>query len=181
MALSATIHRVELDVADVDRGYYASHALRLARHPSETEERLMLRVLVFALHADPALEFGRGLSTEEDPELWLREADGRIRTWIELGLPDDRRVRRAAGRAAEVVVYAYGGRSGVELWWERSREALARLPSLRVLAIDADAMRALGALCARNLALQCTIQDGQAWLSAAGASLPIEPRVLREH
>jgi uncharacterized protein YaeQ len=181
MALSATIHRVQLDVADVDRGYYASHALRLARHPSETEERLMLRLLAFALHADPALEFGRGLSTDEDPDLWLREADGTIRTWIELGLPDDRRIRRAAGRAAEVVVYAYGGRAGVELWWERSREALARLPSLRVLAIDADVMRALGGLCARTLSLQCTIQDGQAYLSEAGRSLLVEPRVLREH
>ena len=181
MALKATIHRVELEVADIERGYYATHALTLARHPSETAERLMLRVLAFALHADPALEFGRGLSTEEDPDLWLRDATGTVRLWIELGLPEERRLRRAAGRAQELVVIAYGGRSGVELWWERNRAALGRLDRLRVLAIAPDDLRELAGFLDRNMRLQCTVQDGQVCVSGAERALIVEPAVLRAH
>ena len=84
MALGATVHRAELELADIDRGVYGSHTLTLARHPSETEERLMLRLLAWAMFADPDLEFGRGISTEEDPDLWLRRPDGTIaltRSW----------------------------------------------------------------------------------------------------
>jgi uncharacterized protein YaeQ len=178
MALKATVYRLTLDVADIDRGYYASHALTLARHPSETEERLMLRVLAFALHADPALEFGRGISTAEDPDLWLRNDDGTIRLWIDLGLPDERALRRAAGRARQVVVIAHGGRGAIELWLERNRAALARLHALRVLAIDADTARALAELADRAMQLQCTIQDGHALFTAGDRTVLVEPRVL---
>ena len=100
MALGATVHRAELELADIDRGVYGSHTLTLARHPSETEERLMLRLLAWAMFADPDLEFGRGISTEEDPDLWLRRPDGTIALWIEVGLPEEKRLRRAAGRPA---------------------------------------------------------------------------------
>ncbi len=125
MALKSTIFKVELSVADIDRGYYGDHALTIARHPSETDERMMVRLLAFALHADAALAFGRGLSTEDEPDLWQRDLTGTIERWIDVGLPDERDLRRACGRAREVSVLAYGGRA-VELWWEGVRERLAR-------------------------------------------------------
>ena len=127
MALKATIFKAALQIADMDRGYYADHALTIARHPSETDERMMLRVLAFALHAGPGLEFGKGLSTDDEPDLWQRDLTGRIRLWVDVGLPDEKLVRRGCGRADEVVIYAYG--RGAELWWERSRSALERARS----------------------------------------------------
>lgn len=180
MALKSTIHRLELDVADIDHGNYGSFSLTLARHPSETEERLMMRVLAFALHADPALEFGRGISSEDEPDLWLRDATGAIRLWIDVGLPDERRLRRAAGRAERLVVIAYGGR-GVDVWWDKVREALARLPALTVLAIPCEAGRALAALADRAMRLQCTVQEQQVYLGDAAHSVLIEPVTLRAH
>ena len=178
MALKSTIHRLELDVADIDHANYGSFALTLARHPSETEERLMMRVLAFALHADPALEFGRGISSEDEPDLWLKDPTGAISLWIDVGLPEERRLRRAAGRAERIVVIAYGGR-GVDVWWDKIRETLARLPALTVLAIPCEAGRALAALADRAMRLQCTVQEQQVYVNDAARSVLIEPVVLR--
>jgi uncharacterized protein YaeQ len=175
MALKATVHRAELEIADIDRGYYATHALTLARHPSETEERLMLRLLAWALHADPALEFGRGLSTEDEPDLWLRAPDGTIELWIELGLPEERRLRRAAGRARRVEVLAYGGRGAVGPWWERNRAALERIEGLRVRVVAQEQSRALAALCDRGMRLQVTVQEGQACVTDGTRVVTVEP------
>jgi uncharacterized protein YaeQ len=163
MALKATIFKAALQIADMDRGYYADHALTIARHPSETDERMMLRVLAFALHAGPGLEFGRGLSTDDEPDLWQRDLTGRIRLWVDVGLPDEKLVRRGCGRADEVVIYAYG--RGAELWWERSRGALERARNLRVLSVPAAASQELARLAQRAMQLQCTIQEGHIWLS----------------
>ena len=180
MALKSTIHRLELDVADIDHGNYGSFSLTLARHPSETEERLMMRVLAFALHADPALEFGRGISSEDEPDLWLKDATGAIRLWIDVGLPDERRLRRAAGRAERIVVIAYGGR-GVDVWWDKVSEALARLPALTVLAIPYEAGHALAALADKAMRLQCTVQEQQVYVGDGAHSVLVEPVTLREH
>ncbi len=177
MALKSTVFRANLAVADLDRNYYAQHALTLARHPSETDERMMVRLLAFALHADERLEFGRGLSAVDEPALWLKEYSGEIRLWIEVGLPDERLLRRAAGRAAQVVVLAYGGRA-VDIWWGREGPQLARLDNLRVLSLGEEQSSALAALAARNMQLQCTIQDGQVWFTDGTTTLPIEPRRL---
>ena len=122
MALRATVYRADLTVSDLDRGVYAQHALTLARHPSETEERLMVRLLAFALHADESLVFGRGLSTEDEADLWQRDATGAIELWIDVGLPDDKGIRKACGRARAVVVLAYGARR-VDQWWGRPVKA----------------------------------------------------------
>jgi uncharacterized protein YaeQ len=178
MALKSTIHRLELDVADVDRGVYDSFTLTLACHPSETAERLMVRVLAFALHADHALEFGRGISTDDDADLWLKDATGAIRLWIDVGLPEERRLRRAAGRAGRIVAVAYGGRA-VDVWWERNREALGRLPQLEIVTLPVEATRALAGFVGRTMRLQCTIQDRQIFLSDAQRSLAIEPEMLQ--
>jgi uncharacterized protein YaeQ len=180
MALGATIHRAELELADIDRGVYGSHTLTLARHPSETEERLMLRLLAWAMFSDQDLEFGRGISTEEDPDLWLRHPDGTIELWIEMGLPEEKRLRRAAGRARQVIVFASGGRA-VPPWWARQGEGLRRIERLRVLEIPQEQSKALAALCSRNMRLHCTIQEGQVLVGDATQSVLIVPECLHPH
>jgi uncharacterized protein YaeQ len=171
MALKATIFKAALQIADMDRGYYADHALTIARHPSETDERMMLRVLAFALHAGPGLDFGKGLSTDDEPDLWQRDLTGRIRLWIDVGLPDEKLVRRGCGRADEVVIYAYG--RGAELWWERSRAALERARNLHVLRVPAAVSQELAKLAQRSMQLQCTIQEGHVWLSDEDAAVEV--------
>lgn len=159
MALSSTIFKVELSIADVDRGYYGEHALTLARHPSETDERLMVRLVAFAHAAADGLAFGRGLSTEDEPDLVLTDLTGAIRLWIDVGLPDEKSVRRAAGRADAVRIYAYGGRA-VGVWWDRVGERLMRQERLSVIEIPRAATEALAARADRTMRWQCTIQDG---------------------
>ena len=171
MALKATIFKAALQIADMDRGYYAEHPLTIARHPSETDERMMLRVLAFALHAGPGLAFGRGLSTADEPDLWQRDLTGAIGLWIDVGLPDEKLVRRACGRADEVVVYAYG--RGAEPWWARSRNALERVRNLRVMSVSAATGQELGKLAQRTMQLQCTIQDGHAWLGDSDGAVEV--------
>ena len=177
MALNATIYKAELQVSDMDRHYYATHALTLARHPSETEERLMVRLLAFALHADERLEFGKGLGSDDEPDLWRKDFGGDIEQWIELGQPDEARIRRACGCARQVVVVNYGGRSA-DLWWEKNRTALARSKNLCVIDVSA-ATDALAAMAERGMRLQCMIQDGhvQIFGNAGNEALGIEPAV----
>ncbi|MHB1360318.1 MAG: YaeQ family protein [Rhodocyclaceae bacterium] len=179
MALKSTIFKVSVSIADMDRPYYGEHALTLARHPSETDERMMVRLLAFLMFADERLEFGRGLSTDDEPALWLKSYSGEIERWIEVGLPDERLLRKAAGRAAEVIVLVYGGKAA-DIWWGKEGRGLARLANLRVFALDVEQSNALAALAARGMQLQCTIQDGQIWLTAGdGAQTAlIEPRPL---
>lgn len=178
MAPKSTVFKTDLQVSDMDRHHYASHALTLAQHPSETEERLMLRLLAFALFADERLEFGRGLSTDDEPDLWRKDLTGLIEQWIDLGQPDESRVRKACGRAGEVVVITYGGR-GADLWWDKNEAALARCRNLTVLDIAPDTSKALAALAQRNMALQALVQDGVLQLIAGDTALEITPRIRR--
>lgn len=179
MALKATIFRAELQIADTDRGYYRDHALTLARHPSETDERMMLRLLAFALHAGEALAFGRGLSAEDEPDLWEKDLTGMIRLWVEVGLPDARAVRKACGRAAQVRVYSYGGQRA-KLWWEQESAAFERADNLGVIEIPAEASLAMAKLARRNMRLQCTIQDGQVLLTDGENLAQLEPLVRKK-
>lgn len=175
MALGATIHKCELAVSDLDRGYYGTHALTLARHPSETEERLMVRLLGFALFADESLAFGRGLSTEDEADLWRRDATGAIGLWLDVGLPDARDLRKACGRARQVVVLAYGGRRA-EQWWAQNADALGRHANLLVLALPPEATAGLQSLAARTMTLACTIHDGHVWLASDETAVEIVPQ-----
>lgn len=174
MALKATIFKAELQIADLDRNYYATHALTLAQHPSETDARMMLRVLAFARHASDTLTFTKGLSTDDEPDLWQKDLTGAIELWIELGQPDEKRVRKACGRARQVVVYCHSGHSA-ELWWEKSRDKLDRFDNLTVINLPADTAQALAKLAGRSMQLQCTIQESQIWLADANDSVTIEP------
>lgn len=179
MALKSTIFRAELAVADIDRDYYADHALTLARHPSETDERMMVRLLAFALHADASLAFGRGLSTDDEPDLWRRDLTGAIDAWIDVGLPDERDVRKACGRARAVHVLAYGGRA-VALWWQGARERLERQERLSVTEVPPEASRALAALADRSMRLQVTVQEGHVLVTDGKTSVDVELRSLKQ-
>ena len=164
MALKATIFKADLSISDMDRNHYQDHSITLARHPSENDERMMVRLLVFALHAHDALVFGDKIgSTEDEPDLWQRDLTGAIDLWIYVGQPDEKLVRKACGRADAVVVLAYGGRS-VDVWWERNASAFARLDKLTVLRLTAEEGASLAALAARGMKLACTIQEGVVYL-----------------
>jgi uncharacterized protein YaeQ len=176
MSPKATVVKVELQVSDMDRHYYASHALTLAQHPSETDTRLLVRLLAFALHADERLEFGRGLSDEDEPALWRRDYTGDVQQWIELGQPDESRLRKAAGRAGEVVVVGYGG-NAAESWWNRNAAALARLSNLTVVEFDNDELDDAGGLLTRGARLTAMIQDGELQLMDAERSVTLRPRI----
>jgi uncharacterized protein YaeQ len=179
MALKSTICKAELGIADIDRGYYRDHALTIARHPSETDERMMVRVLAFALHADDDLVFGRGLSADDEPDLWRRDLTGAIAQWIDVGLPDERDVRKACGRAREVSVVAYGGRAA-DLWWAGARAKLERQERLTVLEVPLDASRALARLAGRSMRLQVTIQDGHVHVTDGTSTVAVDLGVLKD-
>lgn len=179
MALKSTIFKIELQIADLDRGYYQTHALTLARHPSETDERMMVRAVAFALQADPALEFGRGLSADDEPDLWRKDLTGAIEQWIEVGLPDEKRLRRACGRAGSVIVLAYGGRTA-ELWWEQNQSQLRKLDKLTVLALPQPQTEALAGHVTRTMQISCTVQEGELWLVIDGATLHLTPHTWLE-
>ena len=176
MALNATIYKVELQISDMDRHYYATHALTVARHPSETEERLMVRLLAFALYADDRLEFGKGLSDEDEPALWRKAYTDEIELWIEVGQPDETRIRKACGRARQVVVISYGGHAA-ELWWNKVGASLSRNRNLTVLDIPTATVAELVALLQRGMRLQGLIQDGQLQLMNDADAVAVDPLI----
>ena len=177
MALKATICKAELRIANMERGYYHDHALTIARHPSETDERMMVRLLAFALNADDTLAFGAGLSADDEPDLWRKDLTGSIKTWIDVGLPDEKRIRKACGRADEVFVYSYGGRAA-DLWWQQAGEKLAKSNKLTVINLEYSGTQALAKLAARNMQLQITIQDGQVWMADERESVQLDPKTI---
>lgn len=177
MALKSTIFKADVSIADVDRGYYSDHSLTLARHPSETDERMMVRLLAFALFAHERLEFGRGISTDGDADLWRHDLTGAIEHWIDVGLPDEREVRKACGRAERVDVVAYGGRS-VGLWWNAARPTLERQERLGVIEIPLEASQALARMARRTMRLHFTIQEGHVSVTDENDAVEIVPNHL---
>lgn len=176
MALKATIYKAELQIADMDRGYYGDHALTIARHPSETDERMMVRLLAFALFADPALAFGKGLCVDDEPDLWQRDLTGAIERWIDVGQPDEKWIRKACGRADEVVVVSYG--RAADIWWSGVRDKLGRQDKLVVLNLPPEAAPDLARVTERSMRLQFTIQDSHVWVTNGRDTVQVEPQVL---
>jgi uncharacterized protein YaeQ len=177
MTVKATVFKAALQIADMDRHYYADHTLTLARHPSETDERMMVRLLAFALYADDALTFGKGLSSGEEPDLWHKDLTGAIKRWIEVGLPDERTIRKASGRADQVVVISYG--RSADIWWNQLHDKLQRLNNLTVLRFPTSITLALAGLASRTMQLQCTIQEGHIMMTSDSGMLEIEPKILQ--
>ena len=176
MALKSTIFKAELQIADMDRNHYQNYQLTLARHPSETDLRMMLRLLAFAMHADEQLTFTKGLCADEEPDLWQKSLSGEIEHWIDLGQPDERRIRKACGRADRVTICCYNQRSAT-IWWQQIKDKSDRFDNLTVFNLADDATQALAGLAQRNMQLQCTIQDGQIWLGNESETLMIEPEL----
>jgi uncharacterized protein YaeQ len=178
VALKSTIYKAALSVSDIDRGQYGDFPLTIARHPSETDERMMVRVLAFALNAHEHLEFGKGISSDDEPALWRRDLTGSVEDWIEVGLPEARLLRRACGKADRVTLYTYGGRA-VDVWWQQNERDLAKLEKLRVYDVPIDATKALAALADKKMTLTATIQDGQIFFSDEKSSVSIELTALK--
>lgn len=181
MALKSTVHKVELKIADIDRQVYRDAALTLALHPSETEERMLVRLLAWALHAPAdddggALQFGRGLSDVDEPDLWQHDLGGRLLQWIEVGQPDDRRLARACGRADRVVVLAYAPAGPI--WWQGIAGKVQRLANLSVWRLPAEQSRALAALARRAMSWQVTVQDGHVWVADGERAVELTPIAL---
>jgi len=179
MALKATISKAELQVSDMDRHYYQGHSLTLAQHPSETEERMMIRLLAFGLNASEQLAFGRGISTDDEPDLWARDLTGQIDLWIEIGQPDEQRIRKACGRAGEVRIYVFsGGRRAIG--WQKKTEGLQKGANWRVFEIPTESSQELAAMATRNMKLQCLVQDGQVQvMQEDGAGVTIDVVALK--
>jgi uncharacterized protein YaeQ len=178
MAIKATIFKANLQIADMERHYYQDHVLTLARHPSETDERMMVRLLAFALHAHEYLEFGEGMNNDEEADVWQKDLTGSIELWIDVGIPDEKLIRKACGRANQVVVYCYGGRVA-DMWFAKERTQFERQKNLTIINLPVESTRALAKLAQRNMNLQCTIQDGQVWLGDSEASVQVERVVLK--
>lgn len=177
MALKATIFKTSLSITDMDRNYYDSHTLTIARHPSENDERMMLRLLAFALCAHERLGFTKGLSTDNEPDLWQTGLDGRIEHWVELGLPSEKRIRQACSKADQVTLLTYGGRSFAP-WWEKIQHKLTRYQNLQVINIAPQDSEQLAQFAERSMEIHATIQDGDIFLSVNEQSLTIYPEVL---
>lgn len=177
MALKSTIYKIDLNVADMDRHYYQQHNLTLARHPSETEERLMVRLLAFVLYADEHLLFGNGLSEDDEPDLWQKDLTGAIERWICVGLPEEREIRKACGKAKHVVQVLYGGRTA-EMWWAQNSKAVLKLDNVTI--INLPETEQLAAAAARGLSISFTIQDQQLLVSYDGGSFEVEVQRLKE-
>ncbi|MFA6178259.1 MAG: YaeQ family protein [Candidatus Methylopumilus sp.] len=177
MALKSTIHKVDLQIADMDRNYYQQHNLTLARHPSETEERMMVRLVAFALYADEALVFGKGLSDEEEPDLWLKDLTGSIELWMDVGLPDEREIRKACGRAKQVVLMIYGGRTA-DMWWSQNSKQLQKQSNLTV--INLPESQSLSPMAQRSMQISCNIQDGQVFISTENTAIELSPIFLHK-
>ena len=176
MAIKSTIYKIDLQVSDMDRNYYQPHSLTIAKHPSETDERMMVRLIGFALYANEALIFGKGLSDDEEPDLWQKDLTGAIELWMDVGLSTERDIRKAAGRAKQVVVVLYGGRTA-DMWWTQNSRALLKINNLTV--INLTDTQALTSIAERSLNLSCTIQDGQILVGHAAGSFELTPSILK--
>ena len=181
MALKSTIFKANLAVADIDHSYYADHALTLARHPSENDERMMVRLIALALNAyklqsvcdgDGVLGFGAGLSNQDDPDVSLRDFTGRTRVWIEVGQPEEKPLQKACGKADEVLLYCFSHAAGI--WWKGIENKLARLQNLQVWRIPSETSQAVAALAQRSMQLQATVQENVLMLGDGKNSIDIE-------
>ncbi|MDT8383227.1 MAG: YaeQ family protein [Gammaproteobacteria bacterium] len=179
MALKSTVFKLDLQISDLDRHYYQTHQLTLARHPSETNARMLMRIVAFALHASDALSFTKGLSTDDEPDIWEKNLTNEILLWIDLGQPDEKRIRQACGKAKSVIIYTYNQRSSA-IWWSQIEPRLKRFRNLSVINLSVADSDELEAMVDRNIELQCTLQDGQVWLSNNALTLAIEKKIWKD-
>lgn len=174
MAQKSTIYKVELSVSDMDRHYYETHKLTVAKHPSETDERLMLRILAFALNAHEQLELTKGLSTDDEPDIWQKSLRGELELWVALGLPTEKVIRQSCSRSNDVIIYCYGGRTA-EVWWDKIRNSVSRFGNLQVVNISDRASVELAKQASRSMRVQINVQDGDVMVSVDGNIVHVTP------
>lgn len=180
MALKATIFKANLQLSDIDRNHYDSYPLTLARHPSETDERMMVRILAFALHAHERLAFSKGLSSEDEPALWQKSLTDDIELWLDVGLPSEERLRKACSRAHQVIVYAYGNERNVDIWWKKLADKLTRFEHLSIIQLPTSLTQSLAAMADASMDLQCTINEGEIWFSNSSDNIQFMPAFLQQ-
>lgn len=178
MAQKATIYKVELSVSDMDRHYYETHKLTIAKHPSETDERMMVRLLAFALNAHEQLEMTKGISTDDEPDIWQKSLSDELELWIALGLPSEKVVRQSCAKAKKVVIYTYGGRTA-DVWWDKIQNSTTRFDNLQVVALSEQATSELAGLADRSMKLQVNIQDGDVMVSVGDQIVYVTPTTLK--
>jgi uncharacterized protein YaeQ len=181
MALKATIYKASVSFSDLDCNVYVDHSLTLARHPSETEERLMIRLLAYVLNAPATndlgtLEFGKDMWVADEPALCQHDLTGLLVHWIELGQPEERRLIRACGRAKQVTVYGFSATTTA--WWTSIKDRFSRVQNLTVWQVPSGQSQALAGLAARSMDLQFTLQDGGLWISEGVRSVEVTPLSL---
>ena len=177
MALKPTIYKAQVELADSDRNRFEPLSLTLALHPSETLERMAARLLAYCLNVDEGLSFTRGLSTAEEPDLWQHAASGEVIHWIEVGQPEEPRLRKACGKAPHVSVYAFG--KSTDVWWRRSAEDLEQQAALTVWQLDWESMVALAALLDRTVQLSVSVVGGTVYIDRAGETVTVTPALLK--
>ncbi len=177
MAKGATIYKCNLNIANMDSHYYEEHSLTMAKHPSESDLRLMIRLTTFALNASDTLEFTKGISQDDEPDVWAKDLSGDIDLWIDIGQPDEKRIRKACGRSQEVIIYNYLEGSALS-WWKQAEKTLNRFKNLSVvfLKIEGD----LETLTKRGMDIQCNISDGELTLIDEENSVAVRPEVWKE-
>ena len=174
MAQKATIYKVELSVSDMDRNYYETHNLTVAKHPSETNERLMVRILSFALNAHEKLEFSKGISSDNEPDIWQKSLSGELDLWVTLGLPSEKIVRQSCGKSNKVIIYCYGGRTA-EMWWEKIQNSTTRFENLQVINFLEKDTSELEKQASRSMRLQINIQDGDVMVGVEDRIVYVTP------
>ena len=177
MAQKSTIYKVELSVSDMDRHYYETHKLTVAKHPSETDERLMVRLLAFALNAHEHLEMTKGLSTDDEPDIWQKSLSGELELWVALGLPSEKIIRQSSAKSKAVIVYSYGSTAG--MWWDKIKNNTTRFDNLQVINLSETDTRAMAELAGRSMQLHVNIQEGEVMLSLGDNILYVTPTQLK--
>lgn len=178
MAQKATIYKATISLSDMDRHYYDTLNITIAQHPSETDRRMMVRILAYILNAAQDLQFCKGLSDDDEPEIWLKDYSEQIHLWIELGQIDEKRIKKGCTRAKEMRLYSYG--AVADVWWKKIQNKLSSFSNLTVYKIDEQTCDQLTSLVDRTMDLQCSIDSGQIWLGDHDTTVQIDLETLLE-
>lgn len=178
MAQKATIFKIDLSISDMDRHYYADHNLTIARHPSENNQRMMLRILAFMFNAGEELSFTKGLSETDDPDLWQKTLTDEIKLWIELGQPSEQRIKKGCNQSEHMMIYSYATGAFYQ-WWQKEENKLNLRKNLSIITIDEVVGDTLAELIERQLSIQCSISEGQAWLTIGEHSIEVTPTLIK--
>lgn len=157
MAKGSRIYKVKLFISDIDRNCYEQLELTVAQHPSESDERLLARLLAFGLEYESGLAFGGGVSSTDQAPIWLRNDYEEVQHWIEIGQPDPDRLAKLNKRQPRLTLYTYG--ANAHRWWHQHSPNLSKLQRLKAVQLDYDALQTLVSAMTSGFELQLNRQD----------------------